>query len=220
MSNPWMSLPEKPPFVLECDKHSIQHFNNTAKYDHQIHLEILPEPYTGDPEANIVLLNLNPGFYERNETFLQDNTYEYFAKTNKSNLIHGYQEYPFYHLDPNNIQSPGYYWWSRKLKQLISHYGSKRVASEICNFEYFPYHSQHFGCGNLIIESQKYTFHLVEEALRRNAIVILMRGRNYWEREIPRLREHPYYTLNSAQSASISEKNCPKGYHEILKLLG
>ncbi len=35
------------------------------EYDHQIHLKILPEPYTGDPEANIILLNLNPGFYER-----------------------------------------------------------------------------------------------------------------------------------------------------------
>ena len=220
MNNPWQSLPEKPPFVLACDQHSILSFNAKAKLDYQVHLEVLPEPYTGNPGANIVLLNLNPGFYDRNETFFQDDMYGYFVKTNRANLIHENQAFPFYHLDPNNAQSPGYYWWSRKLKQLINSYGSQKVAAEICNFEYFPYHSPHFGCDKFILESQKYTFYLVEEALKRNAIIILMRGKTLWERSIPGFKEYPYYTLNSAQNASISERNCPLGYAQIVKMLG
>ena len=70
MRNPWIDLPETAPFVLACDKQGIGDFNHTAKPEHTIHLELLPEPYTGNPEAMIILLNLNPGFYERNEKFL------------------------------------------------------------------------------------------------------------------------------------------------------
>jgi len=138
MRNPWLSLPEVAPFVLESDKQSILDFNRIARPYHQIHLEELPEPYTGNPLANIILLNLNPGFYKRNELFRREggDAYTYFVKANRANLIHGYQEYPFYHLDPNNKESPGYYWWSRKLKQLISRYEAKKVASEVWSLCY------------------------------------------------------------------------------------
>ena len=64
MQNPWLSLPENPPFVLECDHQIILAFNNRVKPEHLIHWEFLPEPYTGNPEAKILLLNLNPGFYK------------------------------------------------------------------------------------------------------------------------------------------------------------
>ncbi len=220
MNNPWLTLSEKPPFVLDCDKQSILSFNAKAKPEYQVHLEVLPEPYTGNPKANIVLLNLNPGFYDRNETFFQDATYEYFVKTNRANLIHEQQAFPFYHLDPNNARSPGYYWWSRKLKQLINRYGDQKIADEVSNLEYFPYTSPHFGCNKFVIESQKYTFYLLEEAMKRKAIIILMRGKTLWEQAVPDLKEYPYFMLNSAQSASISERNCPNGYAQIVKRLG
>lgn len=219
MNNPWASLPENAPFILACDKQRILSFNNTAPDEYRIHSEELPEPYTGNPTANIVLLNLNPGFYERNEIFHQSSAYDYFVRTHRANLTHAQQEYPFYHLDPNNLHSPGYYWWSRKLKQLITRYGAKKVASEVCNFEYFPYHSRHFGASKFIVDSQKYTFFLVEQALKRNAIIILMRGRIFWENAIPQLKTYSYHTLNSPQSASISERNCPNGYREIVSRL-
>jgi hypothetical protein len=219
MDNPWLRLPEHTPFLLECDKHAISRFNATARDDYFIHSEELPEPYTGRPTANIVLLNLNPGFYERNEEFHSNGSYNYFLKTHRANLAHAASDYPFYHLDPNNSSSPGYYWWGRKLKQLINEYGVKKVAYEVCNFEYFPYHSRHFGYSKSIIESQKYTFYLVEQALQRNAIVIMMRARTFWEQAVPLLKTYPYHTLNSAQSASISEKNCPNGYQAIVEAL-
>jgi len=220
MNNPWSDLPEIPPFVLACDRQSVLYFNTTAKPEYKMHLEVLPEPFTGNPQANIVLLNLNPGFYERNETFFQDPSYEYFVKTNRANLNHERQTFPFYHLDPNNTQSPGYYWWSRKLKQLINLYGAQKIANEISNLEYFPYTSRHFGCNKFILASQRYTFYLLEEALKREATIILMRGRNLWEQAVPTLQQYPYFTLNSAQNASISERNCPRGYAEIVKRFG
>jgi len=220
MDNPWLNLPERAPFVLERDKYSILNFNSTAREEYRIHMEELPEPYTGRPTANIVLLNLNPGFYERNEEFHSNNSYDYFVKTHRANLAHAEQDYPFYHLDPNNFNSPGYYWWSRKLKQLVNQYGAKKVAHEMSNFEYFPYHSRRFGYSKSIVASQRYTFYLVEEALKRNAIIILMRGRNFWEQAIPMLKTYSYHTLSSPQNASISESNCPEGYRAIVQMMG
>lgn len=104
MRNPWIDLPETAPFVLACDKQGILDFNHTAKPEHTIHLELLPEPYTGNPEAKIILLNLNPGFYERNEKFLLGD--EHFFKASRANLTHTRQDYPFYLLDPRNAASP------------------------------------------------------------------------------------------------------------------
>lgn len=220
MNNPWLHLPETAPFALDVDKQAIESFNAKAKHEYAVHVEVLPESLTGSPKANIILLNLNPGFYDRNEAFFQDASYDYFVKTNRANLRHEPQAYPFYHLDPNNINSPGYYWWSRKLRQLIERYDTQKVANEISNLEYFPYHSAHFGYNKSILESQKYTFYLLEEALKREAIVILMRGKVLWEQAVSSLRDYPYFTLNSSQNASISERNCPAGYAEIVKRLG
>ena len=62
MQNLWLDLPETKDFVLPCDKESIRNINDQAESKHQIHLELLPEPYLGNPQANIVLLNGNPGF--------------------------------------------------------------------------------------------------------------------------------------------------------------
>jgi hypothetical protein len=62
MDNPWRNLSREQPFVLEGDKSRILLFNNKVKDEHKIHLELLPEPYLGNPESEIVLLNLNPGF--------------------------------------------------------------------------------------------------------------------------------------------------------------
>jgi hypothetical protein len=105
MKNPWLSLPKKPLFVLSCDRHAILSFNRTARDEYRVHNEELPEPYTGNTSANIVLLNLNPGFYERNEVFHQNDSFVSFAKMHRANLFHEYLEYPFYHLDPKNSQS-------------------------------------------------------------------------------------------------------------------
>jgi len=112
VQNPWLSLPETPPFVLPGDKQIILDFNHKVKPQHRMHLNILPEPYTGNPEAKIILLNLNPGFYESNARFLTGDAY--FQKTSRANLAHACQEYPFYLLDPRNSRSPGYDWYRKK----------------------------------------------------------------------------------------------------------
>ncbi|HEV2579996.1 MAG TPA: hypothetical protein VGT44_04010, partial [Ktedonobacteraceae bacterium] len=98
--------------------------------------------------------------------------------------------------------------------------GVERVAREILVVEYFPYFTRR-GIGNIcLLPSQKYTFHLVREAMRRNAIIIKLRARRQWLGVIPELTSYPnYYELNSPQNTCITQRNCPKGFPEILKAL-
>ncbi len=219
MQNPWIELPSSEPFVLECDKKIIQKFNAKARRELKIHLEFIPEPFAGNPEAPIILLNLNPGYYERNSIFGNgDHAYQ---KMSLANLTHSYPDYPFFHFDPtcSNLNTPGYFWYSRKFGQLLKQAGHQKAANAICVVEYFPYYSEHFGC-NELLPSQQYSFYLVKQAMKRNSMIIQMRSKRFWQNAIADLKNYPYYyELNSTQNPSVSERNCPDGWSEIVRKL-
>ena len=60
--NPWQRLPLDAPFVLPEDHAAIANFNASAPGEKFVHLEVLPEPFLGRPDAPVVVLGLNPGF--------------------------------------------------------------------------------------------------------------------------------------------------------------
>ena len=232
MDNPWLDLPETEPFVLECDRQNVESFNLTAKENHHIHTEVWAEPYTGNPEAEIVLLNLNPGYYKGQMDFLPGNPN--FLPANRANLRHEKREYPFYLLDPRLEDSPGYWWWTRKLRPLIdlfpresdghlSFEGLRRVANEVFVVEFFPYHTRNYS-DKMCVPSQKYSLYLVREALKRNALIIQMRSQKIWQQAIPELgkpsddNNSRYFILNNPQNPTISPNNCPDGFPEIRKI--
>ncbi|MGZ6366320.1 MAG: hypothetical protein ACXWPS_10145 [Ktedonobacteraceae bacterium] len=217
MRNPWTDLPTTAPFVLPCDKQAIVTFNASAKPDHTIHTEVLPAPFVGNPAAPIVFLNLNPGYTKQHEQFVVD---EYCNQATRANLVHASQDYPFYVLDPRIGSNPGYRYWTRILKPLIVLYGLKKIANEVCVVELFPYHSEHFA-GKLCVPSQTYSWYLIQEAMRRNALIIQMRSRRLWQKAILELVSYPnYYCVNSPQNPTLSAKNSPKGFPEMVKVLG
>ena len=62
MVNPWLKLSSKPPYILKEDKDIIAKFNKKVNSCHKIFINLLAEPYCGDPfKAKIILLQLNPG---------------------------------------------------------------------------------------------------------------------------------------------------------------
>ena len=209
MRNPWTDLPTPAPFVLPCDKQAIVAFNASANPDHMIHTEVLPAPFVGSPAAPIVLLNLNPGYTKQHEKFVED---KYNSQAVKANLVHARQNYPFYVLDPRIDTNPGYRYWIRKLKPLIALYDQKKIANEVCVIELFPYHSEHFA-GKLCVPSQTYSWYLVQEAMRRNALIIQMRSRRVWQKAILELASYPnYYCVNSPQNPTLSAKNVQRAF--------
>ena len=214
--NPWTKLPSGGQYVLEQDRGDIEAFNKKhhGNSDKEIHLELFPEPYLGDPKAPVVLLNLNPGFDEHDPEAHQNAA---FAKQSRRNLRHQ-AAYPFYLLDPKLKFAPGYHWWKKKLKPLMDAlddpHGEKVSRGVFC-VEFFPYHSKKFSeHWNLsVLPSQAYSFVLVQEAINRKALILIMRSAKRWHKHVPALKTYDrdrWEDASSPQNPTISCKNFPR----------
>jgi hypothetical protein len=218
MENPWRSLRMEAPYVYEADKPAVAAFNALASDEYRIQTDVLPEPFLGRNDAPIVLLNLNPGFDEHAYLTYED---RYTRDAWRKNAVHEPLAYPFYFLDPQISQAGGgAQWWKKKLKEPIQIAGEYRVASKILCIEYFPYPSRKFKPMRSLVESQQYSFALADQAIDRNAVIVLMRGKRLWEHAVPRLARYPrLFTLNSQQNVAISSKNCAEGFPAIEAIL-
>jgi hypothetical protein len=67
--------------------------------------------------------------------------------------------------------------------------------------------------------SQTYSFHLAQQAVERGASVVAMRRSTDWVSAIPGLADGDVHVLNSVQNVTISHKNCPTGFDEIVDKL-
>jgi hypothetical protein len=212
IANPWHSLSKSAPFVLPIDVAAIAQFNLSARPDHSIHLEIVPEPFLGNPSAPVILLNKNPGFVESGRKVHFDPAFNAAAV---ANLEHRCPDFPFYLLDPD-LPSPGQDWWKPKLRALIEIAGLRAVASNMFIIELHGYHSKTFS-SRLHVPSQGYTRHLVLEALARGATFVVMRGKREWQALVPELRHYPSLAVvGNPQNPAISPRNCPDSFAGIL----
>jgi hypothetical protein len=212
MENPWTELPFEAPFVLPYDQAAVERFNISAGPEFQLRLNVLPEPFLGNPKAPVVLLGLNPGYAESD---IPIHTSPSFASANRRNLCHTPSDYPFYLLHPDLV-SPGQIWWQKHLKQVIQAAGVQRVANSIFVIEYLGYHSIRFKHHEIYLPSQLYSRELVREAIRRNALIVLQRGVQLWKACVPELATYSRaFFLNSYQNPTVSPRNCPKGFEEI-----
>ncbi len=218
MNNPWKDLPEIEPYILPLDYELIDSENQTLSDDTKIQHHIFPEPYIGDHNAPIVLLNLNPGYAEEDIGFYNQ---KHVRTLWKKNIQHSPMDYPFWFLDPSlDVTVGGAKWWQTKLKQPIQIAGLQKVANRICCIEWFPYHSRKFARLKNIADSQNYSFHLVQKAISQKAIVIVMRSQKFWFESVQELKSYKYvYKLNSPQNVAISRNNCPSGFPLIENIL-
>jgi len=212
MNNPWERLPSQSPYVLPEDAERVSAFNASASDDTALQLELLPEPFLGNPNAPVVLLNLNPGFDPRDEVYHREPK---FIERSRENLRHQKSDYPFFLLDPA-ITAPGNRWWTRKLGALIREFDLLTVAQRVLCVEYFPYHSRRFGHGKLVLPSQEYSFSLVRRAIEHKATIIIMRSKRIWFEAVPELNGYGrLYQLRNARSPYISPRNCPDGFEHM-----
>jgi hypothetical protein len=217
MENPWRSLRMEAPYVYEPDKPAVAAFNAHASEAQRIQTDVLPEPYLGSKDAPIVLLNLNPGFDESDYLAYEDG---YTRDAWRKNVLHEPLAYPFYFLDPQFSHAGGARWWKEKLKEPIQIAGAQTVANTILCIEYFPYHSRRFKPMPTLVASQRYSFDLADQAIDRNAVIVLMRAKRRWEDAVPRLSGYPrLFTLKSPIAAAISRRNCVDGFPLIERFL-
>lgn len=215
MDNPWLALPETAPYVLPEDHRQIAAFNRTADEATLVRLNMMPEPFLGNPHAPVVLLGLNPGFSPN----AQRNENAEFLALSRGNLHHAGGEYPFYLLTPR-LEVPGRLWWEGKLAHLIRAKGLRAVAQGVQCVEYFPYHSTRFAHRKLSVPSQQYSFALVRSAVARGAVIVIMRSEKLWRAALPELEHYRRcYALQNPQNVVVSPNNCPDGYATVLAAL-
>jgi hypothetical protein len=216
--NPWRLLPRASPYVLDEDRASIDAFNRTVSPDYVVHTELLPEPYFGRRDAPVVVLALNPGFSDAD---VDVHGRVDFHEACRANIDHLPSAYPLLYLDPRFETTPGGAWWLRKLKPLLDA-GVERsaIAANLLCVEWFPYHSKRFKKPRGVFPSQRYGFGLVEDGVRRNAIVIDMRSSRLWTTSVPCLASHARrYRLKNPRNVTVSRKNLEGDFDEVVRRL-
>lgn len=220
--NPWLAVPSKLPYWLPCDTKKIREYNAQPPAEKYLLREnVLPEPFIGRAGAPVVLLNLNPGFVDRDP---DDHAHLEFQLLLRKNYEHSHSDFPFYSLNPG-FENGGRTWWEGKLKCLLTRFGPDQLSRQILCIEYFPYHSRRFdrstrsGHAGLELPSQKYGFYLASQAIEQNAFIVIMRAEARWIEKVEGLVTYPRKcTLNSVQNPAISPRNCAR-YDDIVSAI-
>lgn len=204
--NPWVALPHQAPFVLPDDALAVEVFNRTADSAHRLHVETPPEPFFGSIDAPIAVLLLNPGV-------ASDGNYDderLLGAVRNSNDQDGH-----FYIGAEN------FWWDKLVRSLSRDRPNVDVASAILSIEYFPYRSISFGCGHVRVPSQGFGFALVERAIERDAVIVIVRGERIWLGAVPKLADHgKVVRIKNPQSASLSSRNLQDdGYQKLLDAL-
>jgi hypothetical protein len=222
--NPWHDLPEHLPFVHPEDKEDVDAYNKKKgrRHDHFLHLEFIPEPFVGNPHAQLVLLGNNPGV-ARDKRKAAHRLKPAFATRMRDNLVHRLPDrFPFLFFDPGIIPSEQR-WWDYKLTHVIDEFEDTERAKEILGrnilaVEFFPYISHRFGHGKLSLSTQQYSFGLVRHAVERDAVIVLTRGETRWKKAVPELNGYPHLVhLKQVQRAPISRRNCCGNGWELIQ---
>lgn len=214
MQNPWIALPEAGSLVLAQDEAPLRDFNERASEDARLDVSLYPEPFFGRPDAPVVLLALNPGLGGTETATHADPA---FARAARKSLSHELQPLPFLHLQ-QPASTPGGAWWRRITRSLIEGAGIDAVARSLLCVQLLGYHSRAFGAHKLCLPSQAYGFHLVKEAMRREALIICMRSWRLWCEAVPKLATYPrLHRIRNARNPALSPANLPDGYDAVLE---
>jgi hypothetical protein len=213
MTNPWTNLRVDNPYILDIDKESVAAFSRSVSNDRKLDTESIPEPFIGNPEtARVVLLGLNPGHSEEDETAHKRAK---FKDVLFRNLRHEPLEYPFYPLNPQFVNTPTAQWWRSHLRELLDRdIDCVTISHKLMVIEWFPYHSKRSGLPvRQVCPSQSYSFDLAMKALEK-CFVIRMRSKAHWIQVDPRFGE--VHSLHSPQNCCLSSRNLGKENFALL----
>ncbi len=192
LSNPWHDDAGERRFA-ECDTQWLAAYESRlqglAKGDpglFRFHLNLFPEPFIGDPGAPVVLLSLNPGYKPGDE---RAHTCEPFRTLAQRNIEHKFDKYPFFALDPRIHDTPLARWWSTTLRDVLARSSPLAVARNVFAAELYPYHSVNFRRTSPP-PSLAYTTSLVQAAMDRGALVVVMRGHKEWTTALKDIRTY------------------------------
>ena len=211
MINPWLQIPQMPPFCLFQDTEKINTFNHGISNEYKFVLNSLPIPYIGNPKSKVYILQLNPG---HDELDLDVQSTEPYIKLWKQNINHSGG---FYYIDKSIMDCPGYKYWLPRLRYLIRDCGYDNVYNNLFLIQYIGYHSISFNDSIGRLESQNYAKHLIELAMQEDKIIIAMRSINKWIKLVPNLDTYKnLFKCTNPRNPHINPKQLDLNYNKIV----
>lgn len=218
ITNPWVDFEYSDFMVHKQDEVAFHEHNRIAQKNFKFIPFLTPEPWIGNPSANVVILLANPGATKENIAGQREDNP--FRETLSISNLHGEKlDFPHYFLDPRLESDPGGKWWRAALGTLIKETSLNQVANSVMSLEVLPYHSGNFALPAMPITTQTYTFQLLREAMAREAFVVIYRQPEYWLENVPELEDYPHKTMdpNTTQRVWITPGNLKNGFEEIIQ---
>jgi len=181
----------------------------------------LPEPFSGNPNSNVICLNANPGEADR----LYEKLFglgEYIRLT-KETLEGKAGQSLWYDLKDHS----GYCWLRNITKELRKELGRN---PDFFMIDYFPYHSPNTFRFPDNLSSYEFTNNLVKAAIDERKIIIILRQKERWLERIAQvlkedkddllLNHKQIICVNSSQNICLSRNNLgEQNYNKVLLAL-
>jgi len=224
MENPWRNIQQiNNEYIAECDVDimgKIKILNNKQKDEKKLKLEIIPQPYVGDPKfAVIYYLLSNPSPLGTENDYPQKLLFD--------NLTHKNKDHPFFLLNPKYKNTKAYDWWNKKLRHIIEDTNLDTISHCFFAIDYMAYFSKKYpylvDTSNL--PSQAYSCDLIKQAMKEEKIIVIARFLKKWNDKLPNLKYYPNtIVLSNPQNPVISENTAKdlkgiKAYKKIISKL-
>jgi hypothetical protein len=102
-------------------------------------------------------------------------------------------------------------WFKPRVQELVSKTSVERVTRGLFLINFHAYHSKSWHPIPFTFPTQHYSFHLVSEAIKRDALVIMSRNMLGWFTAVPGLYDHKNRAeFKSTRSIYLTEGNLGK----------
>jgi hypothetical protein len=217
MKNPWLDYDyKKSNSVHPLDQDLFDKVNvrlSKRGKDYVLSSANVALPYFGNPDANLVLLYANPGLNPKETTKEETPALAELFDLARKHKLTGTDAFVF--LREEFEGTPGYLWWEKTLRFVFKRFSEpharKQALRNIFSAEIHPYKSVKYGAltkGEGNFPSSEYTYHLVQKAIDRGAVILIARAKNEWFRALPALANYGNVIyLSSSQQSAISPNN-------------
>ena len=217
MINPWLNFKVSAEMIHPTDANAFHDHNSRVSENFRFLPHLAPEPWIGNTKAKLLVLLANPGATQSDVKGIKQNGADEINELSVLNLNHALTDYPHFFFDPQLAGTDGHNWYSKRFKSLIAETSVENVANKVLSCELVAYHSFSWKKPRLNPATQEYTNQLVAEAIERNAVILVGRGKADWINNVPALRSYKnYFQPASAQCSYITERNYKENYKHIL----
>lgn len=202
--NPWLNISINDT-IADCDKDFLKRLPK-RKID-KFEFRTLPEPFHGDPDANVYILHGNPLSGSHDLAYLDVPEYEKemveeMSLLNKEFLWLREKETI---KDKQGTPYPAYHYWKDATKTLRK--GNESLS--IFCIEAFPYHSAHSSDFQSIkmLPSSEFTNNKIRDAIDKEKYIVLMRCEKYWYERVPELEGYKKLLFRNTNRCPVLSRN-------------